>query len=289
MIPPPEMTTRSRKLAIGFGLLFAVTTSAYGERSALAQSPSSKDYPPPCASVPTAESERAHKLYEAGKAYYDDGAYENAIAQFREAYRKDCSKHELLIIVSRSYELRTDRAEAIRALETYLERVPNSPDAQQHRNRIDNLKRELAREKATIVAQPVTPPPKQEMREHTVPPWIVVGLGGAAIIAGIVVYATAPKLPAGCKEESKSCAKDPTNKESPEGFKNRQETAGQAKDQPIYGIVVIGAGAALVATGLLWHFLEPTGPVEAQAAKTGPKLTPQVAPNYGGLSLGGTF
>lgn len=283
------LSRRSRKLAIGFGLLFAVTTSAYGERSALAQSTPPKDYPPPCGPVPTAESERAHKLYEAGKAYYDDGAYENAIAQFREAYRKDCSKHDLLIIISRSYELRTDRAEAIRALETYLERVPNSPDAQVHRNRIDNLKRELGREKAAAAAQPVTPPPKQEMREHTIPPWIVVGLGGAAIIAGVVVIATAPQLPAGCKSDSKSCAKDPTGKETAEGFRNRQETAGQARDQPIYGIVVIGGGAALVATGLLWHFLEPTGPVDAQAAKIRPKLTPQVAPGYGGLSLGGTF
>lgn len=284
---------RSRTLATGFGLLLAVATAPLAERTAFAQTRTAVDYPAACASVPASESERAHTLYGAGKAYYDDGNYEQAIAQFREAYKKDCSKHELLIIISRSYELHNERAEAIKALELYLERSPNAPDTQQQKTRIENLKRELAKERAAAAAAAAAAgpaAPKQEIREHTIPPWIVVGLGGATVIVGIVVLATAPSLPAGCNNDNNSCSKDPTGKETDAAFKTRQEQAGQAKDQPIYGAIAIGGGAILVAGGLLWHFLEPTGPVEAAPnAKIKPKLTPQIGHGYGGLSLGGTF
>lgn len=285
---------RSRTHAIGFGLLLAtatVTTSLVDERSARAQT--AKEYPAACASVPASESERAHTLYGAGKAYYDDGNYEQAIAQFREAYKKDCSKHELLIIISRSYELHNERAEAIKALELYLERSPNALDTQQQKTRIENLKRELAKERAAAAAAAAGPAaPKQEIREHTIPPWIVVGLGGATVIVGVVVLVTSPDFPAGCSKDNESCSKDPTGKETEAAFKKRQETAGQAKQQPVYGIVTMGAGAILVAGGLLWHFLEPTGPVDAAPnakLKVKPKLTPQIGQGYGGLSLGGTF
>lgn len=287
---------RSRPHAIASGLLLAAVTLATtlattlaSERSAFAQT---KDYPAACASVPATESDRAHTLYSAGKAYFDDGNYEQAIAQFREAYKKDCTKHEVLIIVSRSYELHNERAEAIKALELYLERSPNAPDTQQQKTRIENLKRELAKERAAAAAAAAGPAaPKQEIREHTIPPWIVVGLGGAAIITGVVVVvAIAPDLPAGCNSDNASCAKDPAGRETKEAFEKRQEKAGRAVDQPLYGALAIGGGAILVAGGLLWHFLEPTGPVEAAPnAKLKPKLRPQIGQGYGGLSLGGTF
>jgi hypothetical protein len=124
------------------------------------------------------------------------------------------------------------------------------------------------------------------MREHTIPPWIVVGAGGIAIIVGVVVIATAPKAPEGCSASSETCTK--IANEPPDAFAKRQEEAGKAKNQPIYGGITIGGGAVLVVGGLLWHFLEPTGPVE----KTGslkPKLSPQVAPGFAGMSLGGSF
>ena len=72
--------------------------------------------------VTPADSEAAHIKYLAGKVDYDEYRYASAIAQFRDAYARDCHKHELLIIISRAYELNGDRASAIRALETYLER-----------------------------------------------------------------------------------------------------------------------------------------------------------------------
>jgi tetratricopeptide (TPR) repeat protein len=273
-------------LGLGLGLLLATATSAR------AQQTSADPYPPACASVSAAESDRAHLLYQAGKAYYDDANYDSAITQFREAYKKDCTKHELLIIISRAYELKSNRAAAIDALEEYLRRAPSSPDAQQHRTRIENLRKQLAAQPPPAApavpasAVPATTSPPEEVREHTVPPWIVVGLGGAGVIVGVVLVATTPKLPSGCDPAVAKCL--PIAGETSAEYEDRQAQAGASQSQPTVGGVVAGIGGALVVGGLLWHFLEPTGPVE-KTAKVKPKVSPQVAPGFAGLSLGGSF
>src|SRR3954467_12876903 len=132
----------SRKVVIGLGLLVAAAASV----PTLALSAPPVTYPAACspASVPQSKSDEAHAFYSAGRALYDEGNYDAAIAQFREAYKRDCSKHDLLIIISRSYELNSNRAEAIHALEVFLERVKDSADAGTHRTKIENLKRQLA-------------------------------------------------------------------------------------------------------------------------------------------------
>lgn len=276
---------RSRKLAIGLGLLLAAATSV----PAFAQPPSSaaRRYPAACTDVAPAESDRAHTLYQAGKAYYDDANYDAAITQFIEAYKKDCTKHDLLIIISRAYELKAERPAAVDALEEYLRRVPNSPDAQQHKTRIGNLRKQIAAQPAPPVASAVpTQEPPSEVQEHTAAPWIVVGLGGAAVVAGVVVLATAPSLPENCFASTKTCTMMPGEPQA--DFDDRQKRAGASQTQPTVGAVVLGIGGALVVGGLLWHFLEPTGPVE-KTAKAKPRVEPRVGPGFAGLSLGGTF
>ena len=274
---------RSRKLAIGFGLLHAVAAPlpAFAQPGAA--------YPLPCtpSSVAPAKSEEAHAFYSAGRALYDEGNYDAAIVQFREAYKRDCAKHDLLIIISRSYELKGDRPDAVRALEVFLERVKDSPDAATHRTKIENLKKQIA-------AQPPAPAPA-EVREHTIPPWIVVGIGGAAIVAGVIVLVLAPKLPPGCSEAGQSCDLLDENgkKIDPKGdqidqLARNQNQAETAVDRGRAGLVTLVAGVGVVGGGLLWHFLEPTGPVSSSGSVK-PKLNPAVAPGYAGLSLGGTF
>ncbi len=272
-------------IASGFVVAAFTLSSA---REAHAQAASGGAYPAACAatSVPPTESDRAHTIYQGGKVQYDDKNYDAAIVQFRDAYKRDCSKHDLLIIISRAYELKGDKVEALRALETFVERVPNSPDVMTHKNGIESLKKQIAAQPPPppVAAAPVAPPP--EIREHTIPPWIVVGLGGAGVIAGVVILATTPKLPAGCDETSKTCARVPG--ETTDQYSDRQSRAGASQSQPTIGAVVVGIGGALVVGGLLWHFLEPTGPVEKTAQRK-PKLTPQVAPGFAGMSLGGSF
>ena len=285
---------------IGSGLLVAVATSvpALAQSSAAsaasaASGASATPYPAACGSVPQSESERAHTIYQAGKVHYDDKNYDAAIAQFREAYKRDCSKHDLLIIISRAYELKGDRVEALKALEMYLERVPNSPDASTHRNGIESLKRQIAAApppSATTTApspSATTTAPPTEVREHTVLPWLVVGLGGAAVITGAIFLVAAPKVPPNCNESSGSCSAVPPNEDPAQLAKDRAQ-AGTSVGDRTGGLIAIISGAGVIGIGLLWHFLEPTGPVE-KTASTKPSFVPAVAPGYAGMSFGGGF
>ncbi|HEX9294566.1 MAG TPA: hypothetical protein VF881_01995, partial [Polyangiaceae bacterium] len=49
-----------------------------------------------------------------------------------------------MLNLARAYELKSDRNEAVNALETYLQRKPDDPGADQIRRRIDNLKAQIA-------------------------------------------------------------------------------------------------------------------------------------------------
>ena len=273
---------RSRTLAAALGLLVFGTSLP-----ASAQPAPAGAYPAACAaaSVSTAKSDEAHAFYSAGRALYDEANYDAALTQFRESYKRDCSKHELLVIISRSYELKGDRAEAVRALEVFLDRVKDSPDAGTHRTKIENLKKQIA-------AQPPPPvaAPPQVVREHTIPPWILVGAGGAALITGTILLVTAPAQPPSCSTSSGLCAlKEPDGRDiSVEQQSKNQDRATAAAAMRTWGYITVIGGPGLIAGGLLWHFLEPTGPV-ASSGSIKPKLTPAVAPGYAGMTLGGTF
>src|SRR5882724_283737 len=100
---------------------------------------------PPCTTVPT-ESDRkaAQGAFAAGQGSFNEADYATAITYWRDAYRRDCTAHALLLNLARAYELKPDRPEAVNALETYLLRKPDAPDADQIRRRIDNLKSQMA-------------------------------------------------------------------------------------------------------------------------------------------------
>jgi hypothetical protein len=115
---------------------------------------------------------------------------------------------------------------------------------------------------------------------HTVWPWAVVSIGGAIALAGVAVILTAPSLPAGCDKTSRTCIAVPG--ETAQAFKQRQDQAGQAADQPLVGGLVVVGGALVVAGGIAWHFLESTEP------RTG-WLSPWFARDGGGLAARGAF
>jgi len=292
---------RCRKQISGLGFLLVAATSC----PAFAQP--SQAYPECNKTVSSSESELAHQKYIAGKQDYDEGNYDSAIRRFRDAYALDCTKHELLVIISAAYERKGDKKEAIAALETYVERAPSAPDIATYQAKIENLKKQLAAAETpppTQTEQPSSPPPPPppiaETRGHTAWPWVMVGVGGAAVVAGVIVALTAPDLPEGCNREDETCGfLDPKIVENPmtpdqrkptdderANLATRREIAGKAVSQPKIGIGIAIGGGALVAGGLLWHFLEPTGPKET-AGKT--KLRPILSPGYAGLNFGGSF
>jgi len=251
---------------------------------------------PACTKAPTqADTDAAHGAYMAGKGSFDEADYTTALNYFKDAYRRDCTKHELLIIIARAFELKGDKREAVHALETYLERVPNAQDAEVQKRRIANLKRE-------ITDAPVTPPPPASTpastasaapapaptttatttptatspseplapaRGHTVPPWIVTGAGGAAIVTGVVLYAVGSGK---VSDAEKLCP----NHVCPSPAAIDSGNSGRTLES--VGVVTAVVGVAAVAGGLIWHFVEPTG------ARDSAKVTPVIGPGYAGVS-----
>src|SRR3984957_3965626 len=106
---------------------------------ALAQAPT--EYPAACeaSKISRAESDRAHTVFISGKGFLDEANYDKAISYFKDAYSIDCSVHGILPIIATAYERKGDKAEAIHALEEYLQRVPGASDHDVIEHRVRNL------------------------------------------------------------------------------------------------------------------------------------------------------
>jgi hypothetical protein len=113
-------------------------------------------------------------------------------------------------------------------------------------------------------------------------PWVVVGVGAAGAIAGLVIVLTSPALPAGCDSATKKCVRE--EGQSDDAFRSVQDRAQRSDTQPVLGGVVLAGGLVVLAGGLLWHFLEPTGPKAASL-----HVSPWAGPGTTGAALGGTF
>jgi hypothetical protein len=113
---------------------------------------------------------------------------------------------------------------------------------------------------------------------HTAYPWIVVGIGAATMVVGAVLVLTSPAIPSNCNATSKSCSPRPG--ESAADLSANRDDAGRAEAQPKDGLIVGAIGLGIVAGGLLWHFLEPTGHATASALQ----LTPWASPTSAGRS-----
>jgi len=131
----------------------AVPAFAQGGAATTTPQPQLTVYPA-CNSQPSKDdSDVAHGAYIAGKRAFDENDYPTAIQYFKDALRRDCTKYELLNIISRAFELQGNRAEAINALETYVKRAPaNDPSVEPIQRRIANLKAQQAAADASAKA-----------------------------------------------------------------------------------------------------------------------------------------
>lgn len=276
---------------------------------ALAQQPS--PYPPPCdaSKVTKADVDRAHQVFLSGKGFLDESNYDKAISYFKDAYSIDCSVHAILPIIATAYERKGDKVSAVQALEEYLKRTPNAPDREIIERRIANLKQQIAASTPTATTPPTATattattattsaatstatseptssastgpsgpgaPPAPEGGGHTAAPWVVVGVGGAAIVGGIALYAV------GSSDVSTAQNQCPSRSNCP---KSVADQGNSGRTFEAVGGVLGGVGLAAVAGGLAWHFLERTSPAPAPATH----VSPVVAPGYAGLAVGGAF
>ena len=107
-----------------------------------------------------------------GKRFFEEfDTNSSASHNFTDAYKLDCTKPELLLNVARANELLGNRAEAVHALETYMQRSTTlGPDEKTSlQRRIDNLKAAIAAQ-APAAAPPVTAPTAPVAPPPTAPP-----------------------------------------------------------------------------------------------------------------------
>jgi hypothetical protein len=268
-----------------------------------------------CSGKPSqADTDAAHGAYMAGKGSFDEADYATAVNYFKDAYRRDCTKHDLLPIIARAYELQGNRREAIHALETYLDRVPTAPDAEVQKRHIANLKREISEQptatpsasvvpsasasaspSATASALPIPPVPAASTAptseppaaapppsSHSIVPWVVVGVGGAALITGAILYGVG-----GGKVSSAENDCPAPNHTGLSCTTTDASNGNSGRSLETVGVIAGSVGIAAVAGGLLWHFMEPSSSSRQQTGT--PFVTPQVAPGYAGLGVTGRF
>src|SRR6476659_9216277 len=98
----------------------------------------------------------AKAAFQAGNVSFNEADYPRAILYWEDAFRRDCSAHPLLLNLARAYELNGQKQQAVIALETFLQREPNTTERAQIQRRIEVLKKQIETEQA---ATPVAAPP----------------------------------------------------------------------------------------------------------------------------------
>jgi hypothetical protein len=261
---------------------------------ALAQSQSAVTNYPACTAKPSAQdSEAAHSAFLLGQRFFNEADYGSALHNFVDAYKIDCTKTELLLTIARANELGGNKAEAVHALETYLQRAQSvDPEAKnQIQKRIDNLKALIASQTPSATAPvpvppptetapppptattAIPPPPPPQEGGHTAAPWIVTGIGGAALIAGVVILLVGHS---NYENALKSCPMNVCPKMSPEIADGNSALSLQH-----VGVGVLIGGGAVAAAGLIWHFVEPTGPTGSDKKAS---IEPVIGPGYAGVA-----
>ena len=271
---------------------------------AIAQSGGSVTQYPACPDPPPrlspAELDAAHAAYKVGVEAYQTGDYQKALDNLKEAFRRDCSKVVLLDAIARSYEGLGNRAEAIHALETYLQRNPRAGDAETVQNRIRNLKALMQEQTtatatetatasttitqptvtATATAVPTLTASTEQPRPHSVAPWIVFGVGVAAALGGgALAVGGGLEFSSAHDQFNQNCPSSKPECQPGSSLQNQENTGNALLG---VGVAVGGVGVVALVIGLVWHFSEPT--TEKKMA-----LVPVVGPGYAGLSFGVPF
>jgi tetratricopeptide (TPR) repeat protein len=260
---------------------------------------------PPCTTTPTdADRKAAQGAFLAGHGSFNEGDYPTAITYWRDAYRRDCTAHLLLVNLARAYELRGEKVEAETALETYLERKPDASDADQIRRRIDNLKQQIAADKtngpapaepAPSATPPPAPPPPPAAadtqpasagKSRSAVPLFVAGAGGVVAIIGLaVIGGGAAKI----SDAEKAC---PDRQKCPADVAD-QGNQGRAQEKT--GGFLLGTGLVVGAGGLVWYLVQGGSSSQTTAlpatTRTGKHtdIIPAVGAGFAGVAVNGTF
>jgi tetratricopeptide (TPR) repeat protein len=254
---------------------------------------------PPCATVPDeATTQAAQGAFQAGNASFNEADYTRAIVYWEDAYRRDCTAHAMLKNLARAYELNGQFAHAIVALETFIQRAPDSGETEALQRRIENLQqkqRERAeaeaaaarakaraeRQRAQAAAKPKEPADEEMEGAQDEPsgagrsvlPLVLTGVGVAVAGTGAVLWY-------GAHQDVQDVESQCGGRQCPSELSKK---GNDAIDRQIRWAVVAGAGGALALGGLIWYFAQPSD----DAAET--TFTPVLAPGLAAFSVQSAF
>lgn len=261
---------------------------------------------PECNRKPTpADVEGAKGAHKAANQFYDRGDYDKAIRYWNDAYGFDCTAHSVLINIANAYEKKGDKPAAIATLETYVRRSGPDPTIEE---KVKNLKQSLqtmppsttgviptatvsssAVPTASVTSIPTAPPPIVQ-RPYGLAPWVVVGVGGAAVVVGAIL------LPLGLtsiREAERHCPERQCTQANVEYFRSGNDGRVRAG----IGIAGLSIGGVAMASGLVWQLMfnrpREVGTVPPLSLKSigpgGVQFTPRLGPGQAGLTVSGGF
>jgi tetratricopeptide (TPR) repeat protein len=232
--------------------------------SAQAQSKAKKD--------PKAE---AVELFEQSVDLYRQGKFDEAAALLERAY----SLHQepvLLYNLGRAYEGLGENQKAIDAYTKYIEKNPEAKDRGALERRIVTLKEQIEKDKQRAAPKPQLDPTPTPLTPQAAPapskgpgvlPWVVAGVGVAAVGAGFFVGLQA-------KSKRDDAQDNPVSKDA-------QDEYDSAKSMATTANVLLIAGTVVAAGGVTWALLSRKKSEPAAAATLHLTLTP------GGVRFGG--
>jgi len=214
------------------------------------------------------EIERAREYFQAGRAAYDDGRFEDALVHFRHAHELTGNADVLYNIAPVADRLRRDEV-ALEAYSEFLEARPETTDRNHIEGRIRVLRQQIERERErqneearrdeARIEDPVRRPDPRPVdpgpSDPGALPWIVAGGGAAVAIGGGVLLWVA--------------SSDVSAVEDPDGDMPRWEDVQHRHDRApalsVTGGGLLGVGAAAAVGGLSWALLSGGGGVEDPA------------------------
>lgn len=217
----------------------------------------------------------ALELFEKSVELYRQGKFDEAAQLLERAY----SLHEeavLLYNLGRAYEGLGENQKAIDAYTKYLEKAPNAKDRGALERRMETLKAQIEREKQKAAApvepkpepEPVKPKPEPARKSGPgILPWVVTGVGAAAVGAGLFVGLQA-------KGKRDDAQDNPVSRDA-------QDEYDSAKSMATTANVLLIAGTVVAAGGVTWALLSNKKSEPATAARLHLTVTP------GGVRLGG--
>lgn len=201
---------------------------------------------------------KAKSFYEQGKAEFEAGRFEDAMAAFTEAYNLT-AEPKLLFNLAACAEGMKDKERAKAYYQVYLEELPDAEDANDVRARIEKLSKEPTSEPVPVTepeAKPAAAPkpdesidaaafynkPQEKKKHAPIWPAVTIGVGGMTLAAGMITAILAKTRYDGLESTCKpNCTDDQVS---------------TAKAPAVAADVLFGVGGAAVITGVVGLVLQ---------------------------------